>query len=62
MVVGAGFTGLSCAVHWAETGTEVVVLEAKGVGHGGSGRNMGQVNPGVWADPGIVEPHLTPTH
>ena len=58
VVVGAGFTGLSCAVHLAQAGTEVVVIEAKGVGHGGSGRNMGQVNPGVWADPKIVEQHL----
>ena len=58
VIVGAGFTGLSCAVHLAETGAEVVVLEARGIGHGGSGRNMGQVNPGVWADPKVVERHL----
>ena len=58
VVVGAGFTGLSCAIHLAEGGADVVVLEAKGVGHGGSGRNMGQVNPGVWADPKVVEEHL----
>ena len=51
VIVGAGFTGLSCAVHLADGGAEVVVLEARGIGHGGSGRNMGQVNPGVWADP-----------
>ncbi|MBT5415191.1 MAG: FAD-binding oxidoreductase [Rhodospirillaceae bacterium] len=55
VIVGAGFTGLSCAIHLAEAGVDVVVLEAKGIGHGGSGRNMGQVNPGVWADPKVVE-------
>jgi glycine/D-amino acid oxidase-like deaminating enzyme len=55
VVIGAGYTGLSCAIHLAETGADVVVLEAKGIGHGGSGRNMGQVNPGVWADPKVVE-------
>lgn len=58
VIVGAGFTGLSCAVHLAEAGTEVIVLEARDIGHGGSGRNMGQVNPGVWADPEVVERHL----
>ena len=60
VIVGAGFTGLSCAIHLAEAGVDVVVLEAKGIGHGGSGRNMGQVNPGVWADPKVVEDHLGP--
>ena len=58
VIVGAGFTGLSCAVHLAETGADVVVLEARGIGHGGSGRNMGQVNPGVWVNPEVVEEHL----
>ena len=58
VVVGAGFTGLSCAIHLAEAGADVVVLEAKGIGHGGSGRNMGQVNPGVWANPRVVVEHL----
>ena len=58
VIVGAGYTGLSCAVHLAEAGREAVVLEARGIGHGGSGRNMGQVNPGVWADPRTVEKHL----
>ena len=58
VIVGAGFTGLSCAIRLAEAGVDVVVLEAKGIGHGGSGRNMGQVNPGVWADPEAVVGHL----
>ena len=51
VIVGAGYTGLSCAVHLLDAGRETVVLEARGIGHGGSGRNLGQVNPGVWADP-----------
>ena len=58
VIVGAGYTGLSCAVHLADAGRETVVLEARGIGHGGSGRNLGQVNPGVWADPQTVEKHL----
>ena len=46
VVVGAGYTGLSAALHLAETGVDVTVLEAEEIGHGGSGRNMGQVNAG----------------
>jgi glycine/D-amino acid oxidase-like deaminating enzyme len=50
-VIGAGFTGLSAALHLAEAGRRVVVLEAGTVGWGASGRNGGQVNPGLKLDP-----------
>ncbi|MFT7757743.1 UNVERIFIED_CONTAM: FAD-dependent oxidoreductase, partial [Salmonella enterica subsp. enterica serovar Enteritidis] len=43
-VIGAGFTGLSAALHLAETGTSVAVLDAVDIGYGGSGRNVGLVN------------------
>lgn len=45
-VVGGGFTGLSTALHLAEAGKSVIVLEAGEPGCGASGRNGGQVNPG----------------
>ena len=45
-VVGGGFTGLSAALHLAEAGKQVVLLEAAEPGWGASGRNGGQVNPG----------------
>ena len=45
-VVGAGYTGLSAALHLAEQGYDVVVLEAARVGWGGSGRNGGQICTG----------------
>jgi glycine/D-amino acid oxidase-like deaminating enzyme len=45
-IVGAGFTGLSAALHLAEAGHTVCVLEAVQPGWGASGRNGGQVNPG----------------
>ncbi len=45
-VIGAGFTGLSAALHLAEAGMKVIVLDKQGPGWGGSGRNGGQVNPG----------------
>lgn len=46
-IVGGGFTGLSAALHAAELGLKVAVLESETIGFGASGRNGGQVNPGV---------------
>ncbi len=45
-VVGAGYTGLSTALHAAKLGLSVVVVEAHRVGFGASGRNGGQVGSG----------------
>ncbi len=42
-VIGAGYTGLSSALHLAEAGYKVVVLESARVGWGASGRNGGQL-------------------
>lgn len=44
-IVGAGYTGLSCALHLAQRGASAVVLEAGEIGSGASGRNNGQVIP-----------------
>lgn len=52
VVVGAGYTGLSTALHLSEQGIGVVVLEANEIGFGGSGRNVGLVNAGMWVMPG----------
>ncbi len=46
-VVGAGFTGLSAALHLAEAGRSVVCVDSGGPGHGASGRNGGQVLAGL---------------
>ncbi|MGR3972195.1 NAD(P)/FAD-dependent oxidoreductase [Shewanella sp. 1180_01] len=42
-VIGAGYTGLSAALHLLESGFSVVVLEAARIGWGASGRNGGQI-------------------
>ncbi len=54
LVVGGGYSGLSTALHLAEQGVSVVLLEARHVGHGGSGRSAGLVNAGVWKTPDYV--------
>jgi gamma-glutamylputrescine oxidase len=42
-VIGAGYSGLSAALHLAESGHKVIMIEAEKVGFGASGRNGGQV-------------------
>lgn len=46
-VVGGGFTGVSTALHLAQKGYKVILLEANKLGWGASGRNGGQVNTGM---------------
>ncbi|WP_406735718.1 NAD(P)/FAD-dependent oxidoreductase [Thioclava sp. GXIMD4215] len=45
-IIGGGFTGLSAALHLAERGYSVRLVEAHRVGFGASGRNGGQVGSG----------------
>ncbi|MDR3510195.1 MAG: FAD-binding oxidoreductase [Caulobacteraceae bacterium] len=47
VIVGAGYAGLSTALHLAERGLSATVLEAREPGFGGSGRSGGQVIPGL---------------
>ncbi|MDO5529371.1 MAG: FAD-binding oxidoreductase [Paracoccus sp. (in: a-proteobacteria)] len=54
-VIGAGYTGLSAALHLALAGFSVVVLEAQRVGFGASGRNGGQVGSGQRLDVDTLE-------
>lgn len=45
-VVGGGLSGCSTALHLAERGYRVVLLEAERIGFGASGRSGGQLIPG----------------
>lgn len=54
-IIGAGYTGLSSALHLAERGYSVVVIEAETVGFGASGRNGGHVGIGQRKDQYYLE-------
>jgi glycine/D-amino acid oxidase-like deaminating enzyme len=60
VIVGGGYTGLSAALHLAQAGREVVVVEARELGEGASGLNGGQVIPGLKHDPDTLEQMLGP--
>ncbi|WP_425101898.1 NAD(P)/FAD-dependent oxidoreductase [Tropicibacter sp. S64] len=61
VVIGGGFTGVSAAYHLAAAGASVALLEACSIGYGGSGRNVGLVNAGLWTPPDQVEDKLGQT-
>ncbi len=58
VVIGGGFTGVSAALHAAQAGAEVRLLEAREIGHGGSGRNVGLVNAGLWSPPDEIRAQM----
>lgn len=59
-IIGGGFTGLSAALHLAQAGVDVCLLESHSIGQGGSGRNVGLVNAGLWKPPEAVNKTLGP--
>jgi glycine/D-amino acid oxidase-like deaminating enzyme len=54
-VIGAGFTGVSTALHLAERGYNVHVVEANKVGWGASGRNGGQMIGGIAGEKSVAK-------
>lgn len=58
VVIGGGYTGLSAALHLADADRDVVLLDAAEPGWGASGRNGGQVIPGLKDDPDTLQSWL----
>lgn len=61
-VIGGGYTGLSAALHLAERGQKVMLLEANRVGWGASGRNGGQVGSGQRVEQTVLEARHGKSH
>ena len=61
VVIGGGFTGLNAARVAAREGLRVCLIEAETIGHGGSGRNVGLVNAGLWLPPDQIKETLGDT-
>ena len=57
-IIGGGFTGCAAALQAARDGASVCLLEAETIGHGGSGRNVGLVNAGLWLPPDTVRAQM----
>jgi glycine/D-amino acid oxidase-like deaminating enzyme len=53
-IIGGGYTGCSAALFAANNGLSVSLIDKK-IGYGGSGRNVGLVNAGLWLPPEKVE-------
>jgi gamma-glutamylputrescine oxidase len=54
-IIGAGYTSLSAALHLAQRGYAVRVLDAHRIGFGASGRNGGQIGPGQRIPQDVIE-------
>ena len=55
LIVGAGYLGLSAALHLAASGIDTVILEGNSVGDGAAGHSGGQIIPGLKHDPDELE-------
>ncbi len=61
-VIGAGYTGLSAALHAAEAGARVELIEAQAIAFAASGRNGGQIHTGLRMNQKELETWLGPQH
>ncbi|MCD9149684.1 NAD(P)/FAD-dependent oxidoreductase [Pseudophaeobacter flagellatus] len=60
VIIGGGYTGCSAALKAREMGASVCLIEAETFGHGGSGRNVGLANAGLWLPPEDINARLGP--
>ena len=58
VVIGGGYTGCAAALQAAELGASVLLIEADAIGSGGSGRNVGLANAGLWLPPEDINAEL----
>ncbi|MDE1938040.1 MAG: FAD-binding oxidoreductase [Alphaproteobacteria bacterium] len=61
-IIGGGYTGLSAALHLAQAGARICLVEAKTVGSGASGRNGGQIHTGLRKEQAWLERRLGKVH
>src|SRR5215471_12967867 len=54
VIVGGGIAGCSAALHAAEAGAKVVLVEAMTIGWGASSRNSGHLPPATKHEPDVV--------
>lgn len=57
-VIGGGLTGVSTALHLAQKGYDVILLEANRMGWGASGRNGGQFIHGYSCEQSVLEKNV----
>ena len=57
-VIGGGFTGVNTAIELAQRGLSVILLEARRIGWGASGRNGGQLIRGIGHDVSGFAKHI----
>lgn len=62
VIIGGGFSGCSAALEAASMGASVCLLEAKTIGYGASGRNVGLVNNGLWLPPKEIADRIGSKH
>jgi len=58
VIVGGGYTGLSAALFAAQQGAKTCLVEGSEFGAGGSGRNVGLSNAGLWLPPEDINARL----
>ncbi len=57
LVIGGGLLGASAALHLSEAGVDTILVDKRHIGSGASGRNGGQLTPGIarWEASDMIE-------